>query len=127
MKLILPGEFTDLNTYIRLERGSKWGAASRKKIETERVMWECKAQRLSLIDGGRFFIFHWYIKNAKKDPDNIAFAKKFILDGMYQAGILVDDTQQYIKGFVDLFSIDPENPRVELTTMVHLPKELKSR
>lgn len=125
MKLILPGEYTDLNTYIRLERANKFSSASRKKTETERVYWECKIQKLSLEDSGRFFIFVWYSKNKKKDPDNIAFSKKFIMDGLYQAGVIVNDTQEYVKGFVDLFLVDAENPRVELTTWVSLAKAQK--
>lgn len=122
MKLILPGEFTDLNTYIRLERGSKWGAASRKKTETERVHCECKLQKISLIDTAQFFVFMWYLKDKKKDPDNVAFAKKFIMDGLYEAGVIFNDTQEYVKGYLDVFKIDKENPRVEVTTWASLKK-----
>ena len=49
--------------------------------------------------------FTWHVKNRKSDPDNIAFAKKYVLDGMVKAGIIPDDTHRYIKGFEDRFVI----------------------
>lgn len=125
MKLIIPGELTNLNDYIKAERGNRFAGSKIKKEETERVHWECKIQKLSLIEGSRFFVFVWYVKNKKVDPDNIVFGKKFILDGLYNAGIIYNDSQEYVKGFVDIVKIDALKPRVELTTWASLPKALK--
>ena len=58
--------------------------------------------------------FCWYEKNRKRDPDNICFAKKFILDAMVKNHVLPNDSQKYIKGFRDLFYIDKDNPRIEI-------------
>ena len=49
--------------------------------------------------------FHWVEKNQKRDIDNIAFAKKFILDALVKLGKLKDDNQQYVKSFTDTFEI----------------------
>lgn len=58
--------------------------------------------------------FHWYRKNKKVDPDNIAFAKKYILDGIVAAEALPNDGWSEVLGFSDSFSVDKENPRVEI-------------
>lgn len=59
-------------------------------------------------------IFRWYCKNQKKDPDNISFAKKFILDGMVKAGVLENDGWKQVAGFQDEFYLDKQHPRVEV-------------
>lgn len=56
--------------------------------------------------------FKWYVPNRKKDKDNIAFGKKFILDGMLKAGLLENDGWKQIGNFRDSFYIDKEKPRV---------------
>ena len=58
--------------------------------------------------------FTWYTKNNRKDADNIAFAKKFVLDGFMKAGLLGNDNRKHITGFQDEFAVDKRNPRVEI-------------
>jgi len=122
VKIILPGEFTSLNEYISAERTNRFMAAKIKREETDRVVWECRIQEIDLTDTASYFIFHWYVKNKKKDPDNIAFSRKFLMDGLVKAGVIVNDTQEYVKGFVDLFTVDASNPRVEVTTITSLSR-----
>jgi Holliday junction resolvase RusA-like endonuclease len=45
----------------------------------------------------------WVLKDKRKDPDNIAFAKKYILDGMKEAGIIKNDSLKYIHRLSDYF------------------------
>ena len=47
--------------------------------------------------------FTWREKDKGRDLDNIAFAKKFILDAMVRRGIIPDDSQKWVKGFSDSF------------------------
>lgn len=47
--------------------------------------------------------FHWIEGNKKRDLDNIAFAKKFILDAMVKYGKLSDDNRRYVTAFTDTF------------------------
>lgn len=112
MKITIPGEFTDLNTYIRAERTPRVGHLLASKIkheETDRLAYtQGKVHRLTTVH------FTWICKNKKKDPDNIAFAKKFILDGLVKAGVLENDGWKHIKGFTDMFKVDKDNPRVEV-------------
>lgn len=53
--------------------------------------------------------FEWHEKTAKRDCDNIASAKKFILDAMQKQGVIKNDSQKYIKGFYDDFVKDTAN------------------
>lgn len=47
--------------------------------------------------------FIWYEQTKKRDKDNVAFAKKFILDGLVQAKKLINDNNQWVMGFSDGF------------------------
>lgn len=45
--------------------------------------------------------FYWHERTKKRDADNIAFAKKFILDALVKMRVLEDDSRKYVKGFYD--------------------------
>ena len=47
--------------------------------------------------------FNWIESNRKRDLDNVAFAKKFILDALVKCGKMKDDNRNYVLGFVDEF------------------------
>ena len=49
----------------------------------------------------------------RRDPDNIAFAKKFILDAAAVRGVLPDDSFKYIHKIEDNFIKSTEN-KVEI-------------
>ena len=49
--------------------------------------------------------FEWHEKTKKRDLDNIAHAKKYILDALQERGILDGDGQKFICGFFDAFII----------------------
>lgn len=103
MKLILKQKFPGLNDYTKANRGNKYSGNELKQTYTDYVIWECKSQKIKPIDGKAKINFTWHEQNGKRDPDNICFAKKFILDGLVKAGALKNDTQKYIKGFTDEF------------------------
>lgn len=109
--ITIQGELTDLNTYINAERGNKFDASKIKKRETER----CLCYFLGKKAKGKLDItFNWYCKNLRKDPDNISFTKKFILDGMVKAKFIDNDGHKTINSFCDNFFLDKQNPRVEI-------------
>lgn len=49
--------------------------------------------------------FIWIEPDRKRDPDNIAAAKKFILDGMILAGLIKNDGWNEIAGWIDRFHV----------------------
>lgn len=115
MKFVIPGTFTDLNTYSNAERRNRFLASKIKKDETERVAIEAQLNKLpAALNQPLMFHFVWHCDNKRKDPDNISFAKKFILDGLQDAGVITNDGWGQIAGFSDTFILDKDNPRVEL-------------
>lgn len=124
MKLIVKGELISLNEYINKERGNRYAAATIKREETQRVYWECKSQKLKTVKNPVVVEFQWFCKNTRKDPDNIGFGRKFILDGLVLAKVLPSDRWETIKGFFDVFIVDKLNPRVEVI-MHETKKEAK--
>jgi Holliday junction resolvase RusA-like endonuclease len=114
-KINITGEVCDLNTYIKALNNNRFGGNKIKQDETNRVYQECKVQKVSPVKNYPItLIYNWYSKNERKDIDNVAFAKKFINDGLVLAGVLQDDSRKYVSGFEDNFFIDKENPRVEV-------------
>lgn len=116
MKLIFPGEFPSLNEYINAERRNRFIAAKIKKETTLRVVQDC-AQTQEHIDYPIHILCGWYTKNERKDPDNVAFAIKFLLDGIVTAGVLKNDTRKDILTISHFFFTDKNNPRVEVLFM----------
>lgn len=47
--------------------------------------------------------FLWIEENKRRDYDNVAFAKKFILDAMQEQGKLKNDDRKHVVGFSDEF------------------------
>lgn len=116
--IIFKGEWTDFNTYSTAERTHRQKAAEIKEHETLRAMLDCKDQKIEPIEESQYPLqlhFAWYVPYKKKDPDNIAAAKKFILDGMQKARVIKNDGWNQIDAFSDSFHIDKEMPRVEVS------------
>ena len=82
-------------------------------MKRKRVMMECAHQNVPEITEFPVHIrYDWYCPNARKDIDNVEFAKKFINDGIVAAGVLPDDSRKYVGETSNSFPIDKENPRV---------------
>lgn len=108
----IDGELTDLNTYIRAERGNRFMAAKIKKNNT----WTCQlaARNIAPLPQPFYLKVRWITPNEKKDPDNLSFAVKFVLDGLQEAGIIKNDGRKQVLGIVHEFAVDKDNPRVEV-------------
>ena len=123
-RLVIQGRFPSLNDYVSAERASKKYAASMKRRETKRVSQAARALmrtargELIRFENPVVVSFKWVEPNARRDIDNIAFAHKFILDGLVDAGVLEGDSRKHVVGLQDDFpQPDPDNPRVEVTIM----------
>lgn len=105
----IPGTLPQLNDYIRVERANRYAAANLKKKAHEKVL-------EALQDPPRFttpvhVCFKWYRPNRCTDKDNVAFAKKFILDALQIAGVIENDKWAMCTPYDGGFYIDKENPR----------------
>lgn len=110
-KYTIEGELPDLNKYINAERSNRYIAAKIKKEATELVAWQLKGREKITVAAD--YHFHWVVKDRRKDPDNIYFAGKFVLDGMQAAGILPQDSMKYVKSILHTHSVG--KPKVVLT------------
>lgn len=115
---VVQGELCDLNTYIKAERSNRQWAAQIKSDETTRCAQEFtytnRKEKLEPIANFPVELrFRWFTKDAKKDCDNVTFAKKFIADGMVQAGVVPNDSRRYITLMTDIeMAVDKTQPRV---------------
>lgn len=116
IRLEIQGRFPTLNEYIRIERGNRYAAASTKRKHTEMVAWQVKTQ--GQAKGKNDFTFIWYT-STRADPDNIAFAKKFILDGLQMAGVIENDNQKHVGRLSDVI----EKSKVDRVVVTITPSE----
>jgi hypothetical protein len=100
--------FPTLNEYIDCERGSTIAAAAMKKKCTEQVKVQCIEQSIPPVAGKVDLLFEWH-SSTRHDPDNVAFAKKFILDGLQAAGVLENDNRKFIGTMADEIIQDDED------------------
>ena len=104
---------TGLNEYTNACRGNKFQGAMIKAAEGLRIKYYARA--LKGLNLKRVELqFNWYEKNKRRDLDNVAFAKKFILDALQDLSVIENDGWKNIAGFEDKFFIDKTNPRVEV-------------
>lgn len=113
-KFTIPGKLDGLNQYTQANRTNLYKGAKLKRDNEQVVMEAALYQRIKPINNPVFIKFFWYEPNTRRDKDNIASAKKFILDGLVKVSILPDDGWKYIKGFSDDFDVDKKNPRIEI-------------
>ncbi|AEE95762.1 hypothetical protein [Mahella australiensis] len=115
-KLIIPGVLPGLNEYINAERRNKYQAAQMKKQAEHLVITLCRSQLKGVhIEKPVFISYRWIEKNRRRDKSNVAFAKKFLEDGLVKAGVLKNDGWNEIAGFADEFDVDPKRPRIIIT------------
>lgn len=100
-KISIEGKLPSLNDYIRAERANRQAGAKLKRDTETMLMWQMG--RLFKIKTPCFICFEWHEKTTRRDKDNVAFAKKFILDAMQKAEKLENDNNRCIQGFSDRF------------------------
>ena len=104
---VIRAKLPSLNEYTNACRANRYQGAKYKKDVEELIGWAIKQAlvkgTLKPTDKPCIIAFTWYEKTTKRDCDNIASAKKFILDAMQKQGVIVNDNQRYIKGFTDTF------------------------
>ena len=113
-KLTISGTLPGLNEYIKAERTNKYRAAAMKKQAEHLIVALAKTKLRKPIKTPVRMRYTWFEKGKRRDMDNIAFAKKFIQDGLVKAGKLPGDGWKHICGFSDDFEVDRLNPRVEI-------------
>lgn len=112
--LTINSRLPSLNDYTLACRGNKYTGAKLKKEAEEMIGWHINTQLKGIhFDAPVKLAFRWYEPNKKRDLDNIAFAKKFILDALVQNGVIKTDGWKGVTGFTDSFFVD-NAPRIEV-------------
>lgn len=100
MRIEIFMKMPSLNDYVNMCRRSRYESAEyKKKLERELL----KYITIPRIEKPVKIHFTWVEANKRRDLDNIAFAKKFILDAMVKGGYLKDDNRKCVTGFSDSF------------------------
>lgn len=101
MKYEINMKLPSLNDYIRVCRCNKYQANKFKAdVEQEIGLFLTKMPKWT---NPIKIHFHWIEGNKKRDLDNVAFAKKFILDALVKYGKLENDNRHYVYAFTDSF------------------------
>lgn len=110
--MVIEGRMPGLNEYVDAERTNRFAAAKMKAAETRRAEAAARACMMPVFEGPVSVSFRWYERNRRRDVDNVAFAKKFVLDGLVAAGVIKGDGQRYVRAVSDSVLVDAERPRV---------------
>lgn len=97
----IPMKLPSLNDYIDVCRSNKYQAANFKRnLESQICLF---LRKLPRFETPVVIHFRWIESNKRRDFDNIAFGKKFILDALVKSGKLRDDNRKHVRGFSDSF------------------------
>lgn len=114
----VPFKLPSLNDYIDACRANRYKGAKLKEDAESLVAFGIKkAQAEGTLRLPKLPIrltFVWHEKTRRRDADNIASAKKFILDAMQRVGIIPNDSRKYVTGFTDEI-VDDDRDYVEIT------------
>lgn len=112
-EFLIKAKLPSLNEYIDKCRGSKYKANRYKGEIEELIGWAIRQAQtkgnLKPTDKPITVYFEWHEKTKRRDADNIASAKKYILDAMQSCGIIPNDNRRYVKGFYDVIIDDTED------------------
>lgn len=113
--LTIAGRLAGLNEYTRACRSNRYLGAKMKKGAEDYIMLHINTQLKGVqYENPVRLSFRWYEKDRKRDLDNIAMSKKFILDALVKAGTIKTDSWKGVIGFADEFFVDRTNPRIEV-------------
>lgn len=83
-----------------------WTVGARQKKEQQAIVMDYAfVAKLTPIAGPFRLDIVWVEKDDARDPDNITAAKKFILDGLQEMGMIKNDNQKYLTGWSESWRI----------------------
>lgn len=110
---VVKAKLPSLNDYVLACRANKYAGNKLKHDVEEVVGWGIKqaisAGKLRRMEDPIIVHFVWHEKTKRRDADNIASAKKYILDAMQTFKVIPNDNRKHVKGFTDLIVDDTED------------------
>lgn len=121
-EFLIRHKLPSLNEYTAACRTNAYKGAKFKEEVEEVIGWSIRqaltSKSLQKPKGAVIVKFEWHERTKKRDADNIAFAKKFILDALVNMRVLEDDSRKYVKGFYDTIIDDKTDfVKVELVEL----------
>lgn len=113
-QIIIPLPLPSMNEYSNAQRTHKHAGARMKREATQ----ICALYARQAMNKGFTLTtpcklkFTWILPDKRKDADNVASAKKFVLDGFQKVGLIKNDNLNHITGFTDVFVIDKNSKSV---------------
>lgn len=99
---VIKAKLPSLNDYTDACRNSRYKGAQMKKDAEQLICAYIKISKtVCPVDTPVEVHFEWHEANKRRDLDNIAFAKKFILDSLQKCKIIPNDSQKYVKALYD--------------------------
>lgn len=110
---IIKAKLPSLNEYIAACNKNRYGGGRFKHDIEEVIGWGIKqaisAGKLRRTVDPMIVHFKWHEKTKRRDADNIASAKKYILDAMQTFGVIPNDSRKYVRAFTDEIIDDKED------------------
>ena len=105
--LEIPYKFPSLNEYTQACRTNAYkGANMKRKVQKDIGYF---INTLPQFNNPIIIDFTWIEGNGRRDPDNIAFAKKFVLDALVECEKIKDDNRKVVTAFRDKIVWTKEN------------------
>ena len=110
-QFVIHNQLPGLNEYVAACRAHATKGNAMKKEAEALIAWEIRLGSIKPVESPAFILFSWLEPDWRRDADNIAFAKKFILDALVTQKILKNDSRkEYVLGFFDFFPL-PQKER----------------
>ena len=113
-RIVFEGKLPGLNEYTSACRASPHAGAAMKKKTQKNLTSQLVSYDGPVGISNAHVRFTWFEGNRRRDKDNVAFAKKFVLDSLVENGILTSDGWDGVVSFEDRFTVEPGEERVEV-------------
>lgn len=109
------GSLPGLNDYTRACRTNPHVGAAMKREAEDRIRPCINCAGLPHFDGPVSVHVAWHERDNRRDPDNIRFGIKFILDALVKTRVLDGDSRKHVASLSDSFATDRTKPRIVVT------------
>lgn len=109
--LWVDGPMPGMNEMIAAAKGARGTGrlySLMKREWTDKVAEICIATEIHKpgpFKGRVILDFTWVERDKRRDPDNVAAARKFVLDGLVQAGVLSGDGWRHVSAWNDRWRV----------------------
>lgn len=95
----VPYKFPSFNKYIDANRSYRYGGNNMKRQVQDDISWYLRS--LPEFNKPVQIHFHWIEGDARRDWDNVMYAKKFIQDALVELGKIKNDNRKWLPKISD--------------------------